>query len=82
MAWGPRAVPSAQGWISPLATEAASEAVAGRMGAGQEESWDQTSVHLHGVSHIRRPSPEVVKEDSSALWGLGLNLVGQSKPRA
>lgn len=49
MAQGPHAVASAQGWISPLATEVAGErpgeAVAGRIGAGQEGSWEQSSVH-------------------------------------
>ena len=49
MAQGPHAVRSAQGWVSPLATEASGErpgaAVAGRMGGGQEGSWEESSAH-------------------------------------
>lgn len=49
VAGGPHAVPSVQSCISPLAAEAVEErlgeAVADRIGGGQEWSWVESSVH-------------------------------------
>lgn len=56
--------------------------VGGRMDGGQEGSWEKSSVRWHGVSHMRTPAPGALKEDTSALRGLWVDLVGQSKPRA
>lgn len=54
--------------------------MAGWGAAGQEGSWEDSSGHWCGHWH-RRPTPGVAKEDTRALWGLWVNLVGQRKPR-